>query len=333
MRLLARSESWRVTWPAKVSTESPLWSATWTEGPASSRALACPAGAPQDAAAVLHGGTVAITSAKHHLPNYGVFDEFRYFVPGDTLPVFRLTTASGDQVDIAVAICEDLWQDGGPVAVAARGRGAGSCSCIRTLRRTSATSMTSGRAVPATGPRGRCRARVRQHGRRSGRARLRRRLIDRRARWCGARARTAVRRGACCSPTWTWPRPIRASPVARERRRRHPDDQSSASSSRRCSCPNRTRRWRAYGIDRLTRSAEIYGLSCSAFATTSARTASASVVSGLSGGIDSALVATIAADALGPDRVHVVLIPGPYSLPHSVSDAADLAGGRVSTTG
>src|SRR5215468_8732364 len=41
-----------------------------------------PAGAPLDAAAVLHGGAVAITSAKHHLPNYGVFDEYRYFVPG-----------------------------------------------------------------------------------------------------------------------------------------------------------------------------------------------------------------------------------------------------------
>ncbi len=76
-----------------------------------------PAGAPQDAAAVLHGGAVTITSAKHHLPNYGVFDEFRYFVPGDTLPVFRLTTGGGEQVDVAVAICEDLWQDGGPVAV------------------------------------------------------------------------------------------------------------------------------------------------------------------------------------------------------------------------
>ena len=49
-----------------------------------------PAGAPLDAAAVLHGGQVVITSAKHHLPNYGVFDEFRYFVPGSTLPVFRV---------------------------------------------------------------------------------------------------------------------------------------------------------------------------------------------------------------------------------------------------
>jgi NAD+ synthase (glutamine-hydrolysing) len=76
-----------------------------------------PAGAPLDAAAVLHGGQVVITSAKHHLPNYGVFDEYRYFVPGDTLPVFRVPVEGGEAVDVAVAICEDLWQDGGPVAV------------------------------------------------------------------------------------------------------------------------------------------------------------------------------------------------------------------------
>src|SRR6202161_2372757 len=77
-----------------------------------------PAGAPLDAAAVLHGGRIVITSAKHHLPNYGVFDEYRYFVPGNTLPVFRVPLPeSGEAVDVAVAICEDLWQDGGPVAV------------------------------------------------------------------------------------------------------------------------------------------------------------------------------------------------------------------------
>src|SRR5487761_779121 len=76
-----------------------------------------PAGAPLDAAALLHGGQVVITTAKHHLPNYGVFDEFRYFVPGNTLPVVRLRANESEHVDIAIAICEDLWQDGGPVAV------------------------------------------------------------------------------------------------------------------------------------------------------------------------------------------------------------------------
>lgn len=76
-----------------------------------------PAGAPRNAAAVLHGGRVVLTFAKHHLPNYGVFDEFRYFVPGDTLPVVRV-----HGVDVALAICEDLWQDGGRVPAARSAR-------------------------------------------------------------------------------------------------------------------------------------------------------------------------------------------------------------------
>ncbi|OKK08202.1 NAD+ synthetase [Streptomyces sp. CB03234] len=78
-----------------------------------------PAGAPQNAAAVLYGGEVVLSFAKHHLPNYGVFDEFRYFVPGDTMPVVRVRG-----VDVALAICEDLWQDGGRVP-AARSANAG----------------------------------------------------------------------------------------------------------------------------------------------------------------------------------------------------------------
>ena len=39
-----------------------------------------PVSAAQNAAALLHGGEVLVTTAKHHLPNYGVFDEYRYFV-------------------------------------------------------------------------------------------------------------------------------------------------------------------------------------------------------------------------------------------------------------
>jgi NAD+ synthase (glutamine-hydrolysing) len=71
-------------------------------------------GHPQNAAAVLHQGEVVCSYAKHHLPNYGVFDEFRYFKPGNELHVLRIRG-----VDVAIAICEDLWQDGGPVAATA----------------------------------------------------------------------------------------------------------------------------------------------------------------------------------------------------------------------
>jgi NAD+ synthase (glutamine-hydrolysing) len=67
---------------------------------------------PQNCAGVLHQGQVKARYAKHHLPNYGVFDEFRIFAPGKDLTVVRV----GD-IDVAIAICEDLWQEGGPVAL------------------------------------------------------------------------------------------------------------------------------------------------------------------------------------------------------------------------
>lgn len=49
------------------------------------------------------------------------------------------------------------------------------------------------------------------------------------------------------------------------------------------------------------------------------------VVIGLSGGMDSSIVAVMCVDALGADRVHGVLLPGPYSTEHSVDDARELA--------
>ena len=67
-----------------------------------------PSGSPLDGAAVLHGGAVLVTSAKHHLPNYGVFDEYRIFVPGNVVPVLRMTARAGAQADVAVAI-STLW--------------------------------------------------------------------------------------------------------------------------------------------------------------------------------------------------------------------------------
>jgi len=74
---------------------------------------------PRNALAVLHRGKVAARYFKHHLPNYGVFDEDRYFVPGTSLTVLRAGLLDGSKVDIALTVCEDIWQAGGPFAVAA----------------------------------------------------------------------------------------------------------------------------------------------------------------------------------------------------------------------
>jgi NAD+ synthase (glutamine-hydrolysing) len=62
-------------------------------------------------ASVLHKGRVLARYAKHHLPNYGVFDEFRVFVPGNEACTFEV-----NGVICSLLICEDIWQSGGPVA-------------------------------------------------------------------------------------------------------------------------------------------------------------------------------------------------------------------------
>ncbi|HEY2063204.1 MAG TPA: NAD+ synthase [Amycolatopsis sp.] len=66
---------------------------------------------PRDAAAALYRGEVVARQFKHHLPNYGVFDEHRYFKPGTELEVVRL-----HGIDVGMVICEDIWQDGGPIS-------------------------------------------------------------------------------------------------------------------------------------------------------------------------------------------------------------------------
>ncbi len=62
-----------------------------------------------NAAAVLADGEVAAIYRKHFLPNYGVFDEQRYFARGDAALTVDLGAAR-----VGVTICEDLWYPGGP---------------------------------------------------------------------------------------------------------------------------------------------------------------------------------------------------------------------------
>ena len=62
-----------------------------------------------NAAAVIHEGRIVDTYRKQHLPNYGVFDELRYFRPDETCPVY---TIGG--LGVGVNICEDIWYPGDP---------------------------------------------------------------------------------------------------------------------------------------------------------------------------------------------------------------------------
>lgn len=65
----------------------------------------------QNCASLIFDGKVQSSYAKHHLPNYSVFDEYRVFVPGNQLLTFEI-----DGLRFATVICEDIWQSGGPVS-------------------------------------------------------------------------------------------------------------------------------------------------------------------------------------------------------------------------
>src|ERR1700683_1264217 len=255
-----------------------------------------PAGAPQDAAALIYGGRVVITSAKHHLPNYGVFDEFRYFVPGDVLPVFRLIADSGEPVDIAVAVCEDLWQDGGPVSVT-RQAGAGllvvpNASPYECGKGTERGEVCRGRSAGGTAP-----------GPQFERA-LVVVALELRAADAGLPDGDSAA-DACDGTTMTIRRlTLTAGPV------------------RRGSAAGRTEVRALW--PRLDDLAEVYGALVLGTRDYVTKNGFTPAILALSGGIDSALTATIAADAIGADRVHVVLMPSKYSSSHSITDAEDL---------
>src|SRR5437016_2890962 len=72
-----------------------------------------------NAAAIAQNGRLVTTYHKMYLPNYGVFDEFRYFQPGRRCPVLQMNRAT-----IGVSICEDIWYPDGPIVQQALSGGA-----------------------------------------------------------------------------------------------------------------------------------------------------------------------------------------------------------------
>jgi NAD+ synthase (glutamine-hydrolysing) len=285
-----------------------------------------PAGAPLDAAALLHGGAVAVRSAKHHLPNYGVFDEYRYFVPGDVLPVVRLQADDGGLVDVAIAICEDLWQDGGPVAVC-RAAGAGllvvpNASPYERGKDDTRLELVQRRAAEA----GATLAYVNMVG---GQDEL---VFDGDSIISGAAGELLARGPQFeqelvvadleLEPAVSSPCPSDTPVDARDgsmitiRRLELPAKAGASRPDR----PEPRTTW-----PRLSDPAEVYAALVLGVHDYVRKNGFGSVILALSGGIDSALTATIAADAVGPDKVHVVLMPSRYSSDHSVTDAEDLA--------
>jgi NAD+ synthase (glutamine-hydrolysing) len=262
-----------------------------------------PRNSPQNAVAVLHRGEIVARYAKHHLPNYGVFDEFRYFVPGERSVVVRIRG-----VDVALAICEDLWQDGGPVSEYA-------------LRAPGLLLVPNGSPYERNKDDVRlelCRRRAEEAGCTlaylntvGGQDEL---VFDGDSLVVAADG-TVLARGQqfveelllvdldlpLSDGSWTVEAILSSEPVPAY-------DAAPAPVSPRLEDP-----------------ADVYAALVLGLRDYARKNGFASVVFGLSGGIDSALVASIACDALGADAVHAISMPSQYSSDHSLADAADLA--------
>ncbi|WP_053912565.1 NAD+ synthase [Streptomyces sp. SCSIO 75703] len=273
-----------------------------------------PAGAPRNAAAVLHRGEAVLSFAKHHLPNYGVFDEYRYFVPGDTLPVLRV-----HGVDVALAICEDLWQDGGRVPATRSAR---------------AGLLLSVNASP--------------YEREKDDTRLE--LVRKRAQEAGCTTAYLALTGGQDELVFDGDSIVvdrdgavlaRAAQFAEEclvvdldLPAADPDapggvvddglriDRVVLSGG---PLPAHAPEPAGGQGPRLDDDAEVYAALVTGLRAYAAKNGFRSVLVGLSGGIDSALVAAIACDALGAENVYGVSMPSKYSSQHSRDDAAELA--------
>ncbi|MFE3139785.1 NAD+ synthase [Streptomyces scopuliridis] len=273
-----------------------------------------PAGAPRNAAAVLHRGAVVLNFAKHHLPNYGVFDEFRYFVPGDTMPVIRV-----HGVDIALAICEDLWQDGGRVPA---------------TRSAEAGLLLSVNASP--------------YEREKDDTRLD--LVRKRAQEAGCTtaylamiggqdelvfdgdsivvdkdgevvARAPQFAEGCVVLDLDLPAASPEAPTGVVDDGLRIDRVILSEDPLPAYEPELTGGY----AERLDDDEEVYSALVVGLRAYAAKNGFRSVLIGLSGGIDSALVAAIACDAVGAQNVYGVSMPSKYSSDHSRDDAAELA--------
>ncbi|MBA0050100.1 NAD+ synthase [Streptomyces sp. AJS327] len=272
-----------------------------------------PAGGPQNAAAVLHRGAVALAFAKHHLPNYGVFDEFRYFLPGDTMPVIRVRG-----VDVALAICEDLWQEGGRVP-AARAAGAGlllsvNASPYEREKHDTRLELVRKRAGEA----GCTTAYLAMIGGQDDLVFDGDSLVVDRDGTVLARAPQFEQGCVVLDLDLPAAGAVPSGVVDDGLRLDHVTLSADPLPAYEPEVTGST-------APRLGDDEEIYTALVVGLRAYVAKNGFRSVLVGLSGGIDSSLVAAVACDAVGPENVHGVSMPSRYSSGHSRDDAAELA--------
>lgn len=258
-----------------------------------------------NALAVVAGGRVVGTYHKRHLPNYGVFDEQRTLLAGDEpMNLFRIAGAN-----VGVSICEDAWIPGGPLPQCSAG-GAQvvlniNASPYRRGKITVREGVLAERISEGASP-------IVFLNLVGGQDEL---IFDGGSMVIGsdgqvmAKALQYVEDFVVVDVPVEAPKPI-AAPF--------PIIDVSAEPVERPVIEAREVAW-------LDPMAELYEALLLATRDYLGKTGFSEVCFGLSGGIDSALVAAIAADALGPENVHAVLMPSRYSSDHSVSDAEILA--------
>ncbi|MGI9001826.1 MAG: NAD+ synthase [Pseudonocardia sp.] len=266
---------------------------------------------PRNAAALIHRGAVVDRYDKHHLPNYGVFDEFRYFCPGSALPIVRVRGA-----DLGVVICEDIWQDGGPVA-AYGALGVDLLLCLNGSPYERAKDDTRGalvarRAREAGAPM----AYVNLVGGQDELVFDGDSMVADASGVIVARAPQFVEHLLVVELDLPGGRGTHARPAGFEVRRSTLDATPPADRPPLDPPP----RFAPLGDED-----EVWWALRTGLGDYARKNGFRSVVLGLSGGIDSAVVAALSVDALGADAVHGVSMPSKYSSAHSRSDAADLA--------
>ena len=256
---------------------------------------------PQNCVAVIYRGEILATYIKHHLPNYGVFDEYRNFVPGNHSLVIRV---SG--VDIGIAICEDIWKSGGPVAELAK-RNIGlllvpNGSPYEIDKNDARLALVQQRAIEVGAPL----AYVNMTG---GQDDL---VFDGDTIVVGKTGEVIAR-----APQFEEGLMIVDLDVAL----------GSSDPDLLVSNPAipKYKKMQSGIARRLGQSEEIWQGLVLGLKDYVEKNNFKSVLIGLSGGIDSALVAALAADAVGADRVYGVAMPSKYSSDHSLIDAKQLA--------
>ncbi len=268
-------------------------------------------GGPRNAAAVLHGGRVVARYFKHHLPNYGVFDEARYFRRGDTFTVFRL-----HGVDVALTICEDLWQDGGPFAVAALAEVGLVLSINGSPYERNKDDVRKDLAAQRAMESGASLAYVNMVGAQDELVYDGDSMVIDSAGELIARAPQFVETLVVVDLDLPAGRGTITGPVLGMSVERHLISDQAVP---------RHEPEPATVAEALGENAEIYGALVTGTRDYVRKNGFDRVFIALSGGIDSALTTTIAVDALGADRVYAVAMPSRWSTDHSLRDAEDLA--------